>query len=1508
MAKSLCFARVFAHPGPGRHNLVMTVQPDATSASEHPVRQIVLLVHGPARATKSAVRRARQLVGEGGLVVAIGADPEARKIVDRLSSTVDAVAATSSLDAAVDLLALLPDQPALLVHDDASATAPDLSAGLAAHLAAGNPVVVTGDAMHGSGVCAVIGRPAQLADTLLGGDRQVAIGALTGVTVATGLRHDGRCGVGPIQDHSPSLVVANLIVRNEAAMLGACLESLEGFVDRVVVCDTGSSDNTVDIALAHGAEVIHREWRDDFGWARNEALDAVGAADWVLWIDADERLVCPDKSAARLSLRTMPGGVRGLAVSVISERTDAPTSVGTAQRLFRSAGARFDGAIHEEVVDADTGESLSTHPWDGITLTHLGYALGADAQVAKARRNVKIATAAYERTPTAKTALDLARSIAYAGEDISEATRVAEHGRTLSSPSSGLYLRLESLLAGFYLELEEPDKAYEAAASVLAVDPHDDTAAAVMARTANGPSQQQQLVARLDTTPADTSSLRVPANRLLALTIGAMAAAGLGYSDPTQRLVDRLEELAVAHPGSWSAVAELWTTLDIEVARQLIARLTPSSQQLVLTESYRHLSIAEADRLVDKFGLDEVPGDNMAEPASFGISLTFGASLLPISATSIADLVPPRRRVLDWTADPTLGDALESRYPRMQRVDPDQPLGPQLAKLARQGVRVDAAVGGLSTQDSAAVLSILHEVLDPAGVAVLWDIDDSGQAITSTALQSGHCLASSHATEHLAAARLVPEAVAPTGITIVRPMFDATTPIVDFKSAEPALRVAITSTEPLSSEISLAYRVSVPSDWSVSIGDPTTAADVTLMTDPSLLPDARWVQHLIDRTLDTGTPHGARVVDTHGMSLHAGHVTPAGDPIGHGEPSDAVWLRSDRPGIELAPPFAVPGDSTPDNRPFGTLAAAAVALTVKPVEERSSVHPADLEELLSPERILFVGGPAPGTGHPDEQATLDKLLNHLATRDVTVLYQWSGTTPPDPWTSQTWRQRGVVVVPPSPEREQLHAYRPDVISPRSDALARFLRPTKIVFMGTNAIRWDFHHLAGDVPTAELIYVGPADDLAAGRADRHCELDDLCHVLTAPESSRPARTPSIPQIAPLESTPGLVSVVIPVHNNWKLTSACLGALRASTDQDLEIIVVDNGSTDETPQVLIDEDVVVVTNPSKRGFPAAVNQGILRSTGEFVCILNNDTEVTQGWLTELLNALDEPGTQLVGPRSNHIAGLQQIPGGPEVEPSSHAWAREWTASRRGRTWRTDRLIGFCLLARRCTFEKVGGFDEGFGIGNYEDDELGHRLMAAGGHLRVADGAVVLHHGSATFASLEVDMAAVLRSASRHLEPGERAIASQTTVVVLSDGAPVDAARTAAAASAIVDHVIVIERRSPLSTRLAVSALPGRVVDVITGDWTDDAAAYDAVREVPSDLILIIGAGELLDVDDWGAARAELEAAVVTVATDGPLGLLTPSGSEIRLIPPTTQGIAMVGGPSTANLSTIRVEQPS
>ncbi len=64
-------------------------------------------------------------------------------------------------------------------------------------------------------------------------------------------------------------VSACLIVRDEAAHIGDCLDSLKGHVDEVVLVDTGSIDKTVEIAAARGARVFHMAWRDDFSLARN---------------------------------------------------------------------------------------------------------------------------------------------------------------------------------------------------------------------------------------------------------------------------------------------------------------------------------------------------------------------------------------------------------------------------------------------------------------------------------------------------------------------------------------------------------------------------------------------------------------------------------------------------------------------------------------------------------------------------------------------------------------------------------------------------------------------------------------------------------------------------------------------------------------------------------------------------------------------------------------------------------------------------------------------------------------------------------------------------------------------------------------------------------------------------------------------------------------------------------------------------------------------------------------
>ncbi|MDP7327493.1 MAG: glycosyltransferase [Prochlorococcaceae cyanobacterium ETNP7_MAG_30] len=88
----------------------------------------------------------------------------------------------------------------------------------------------------------------------------------------------------------------SMIVRNEESRLGSCLASVKGFVDEIVVLDTGSTDSTVAVAKAAGAQVEQLPWPGDFAPARNAALNLI-KGDWVLVLDADEQLraeVIPD--------------------------------------------------------------------------------------------------------------------------------------------------------------------------------------------------------------------------------------------------------------------------------------------------------------------------------------------------------------------------------------------------------------------------------------------------------------------------------------------------------------------------------------------------------------------------------------------------------------------------------------------------------------------------------------------------------------------------------------------------------------------------------------------------------------------------------------------------------------------------------------------------------------------------------------------------------------------------------------------------------------------------------------------------------------------------------------------------------------------------------------------------------------------------------------------------------------------------------------------------------------
>lgn len=186
---------------------------------------------------------------------------------------------------------------------------------------------------------------------------------------------------------SPHSVALVMIARDEARCIGRALDSLRPHVQRMLVLDTGSRDDTVAIARAAGAEVHHFAWCDDFAAARNRALD-LADADWNLVVDADEWLLEGGAAIAALQ-HQRPTHLGQLRIhSTFGDGAQAHVSWLT--RVL-PRGVRYEGRIHEQPVS-----SLPRVRVD-IGLGHDGY---SQAQIAfKRGRNRALLLAERDARP-----------------------------------------------------------------------------------------------------------------------------------------------------------------------------------------------------------------------------------------------------------------------------------------------------------------------------------------------------------------------------------------------------------------------------------------------------------------------------------------------------------------------------------------------------------------------------------------------------------------------------------------------------------------------------------------------------------------------------------------------------------------------------------------------------------------------------------------------------------------------------------------------------------------------------------------------------------------------------------------------------------------------------------------------------------------------------------------------------------------------------------------------------
>ena len=215
----------------------------------------------------------------------------------------------------------------------------------------------------------------------------------------------------------------------------------------------------------------------------------------------------------------------------------------------------------------------------------------------------------------------------------------------------------------------------------------------------------------------------------------------------------------------------------------------------------------------------------------------------------------------------------------------------------------------------------------------------------------------------------------------------------------------------------------------------------------------------------------------------------------------------------------------------------------------------------------------------------------------------------------------------------------------------------------------------------------------------------------------------------------VTIIIPNYNGLKFMEPCFKALRAQSDQNFELLVVDNGSTDGSVKWLEDHQIPSIFLEENTGFSGAVNIGIRESVTPYVILLNNDTEPQPDYVKEMVKAIERsPKIFSVSSKMIQLYHKDLMDDAGDMY-SVLGWAYQRGVGQKSSGYnKVCRVFSACAGAaiyRREVFDKIGGFDEDH-FAYLEDIDVGYRAKICGYENWYCPKAVVYHVGSGTSGS--------------------------------------------------------------------------------------------------------------------------------------------------------------------------------
>ncbi len=239
------------------------------------------------------------------------------------------------------------------------------------------------------------------------------------------------------------------------------------------------------------------------------------------------------------------------------------------------------------------------------------------------------------------------------------------------------------------------------------------------------------------------------------------------------------------------------------------------------------------------------------------------------------------------------------------------------------------------------------------------------------------------------------------------------------------------------------------------------------------------------------------------------------------------------------------------------------------------------------------------------------------------------------------------------------------------------------------------------------------------------------------TKKPIKTAGVPEVTSTNTTDDLlplaelvkdielkkhtkptISIIIPAFNKAEYSYKCIQSLATRLAKDspsFEVILVDNGSSDNTQELKKIKNLVYVHNKENLGFVGGCNSGIPHAKGEFIIFLNNDTEVTDTWLSSLYTTItSDEGIGLVGSKIIYPNGLLQEAGGiifQDANGLNYGKFDQASSYQYNYVRDVDYCSGASVIIRKTLLDEFGGFDTLYQPAYYEDTDLSFKVRQKG-----------------------------------------------------------------------------------------------------------------------------------------------------------------------------------------------------